>query len=206
MDLSTNDFPKTLDGDIEDIDVYIPCYKGIKIKHYGHIDNKRPVWYIVYIPSIGRSRNIRRAMDEAEIEYIDYFENDIEGEFKFQAKDMKVVAELLKAKTAGSSISPFSYKNLPKSDYYIENLEEYKEIINRVPKGDLLIIHRITKRFMNNILQKKYRRIDIESDMKKKCMSRQTKEYIHSMGEWNTYLKYLKKEIDIYYKEKQDDR
>lgn len=207
LDLSTNDFPRTPSGEIEDIDIYISCQYGNKIKCYGHIEKKRPVWLIAYIPSIGRARNIKKALDELGIEYIDYTENDIEADFKFKAKDIEEVAKLMKAKTSGAGISPNSVKNLPKSDYTIpvENLRPYKEITVVIPKGDILIISQITNRFMDEILSKKYKRIDIKSDMRKKCMARQIKEYIHSMGMWDEYLNYLKKEIDNYLKEKTNE-
>ena len=35
LDMSTNDFPRRPDGSIEDIDVYIACQYGNKIKCYG---------------------------------------------------------------------------------------------------------------------------------------------------------------------------
>lgn len=205
LDLSTNDFPRTHTGEIEDIDMYIACQYGNKIKCYGHIDNKKPVWLIAYVSSIGRARNIKKALDDQGVEYVDYIENDIEADFKFKAKDIEIVAKLLKAKTSGASISPNSVKNLPKSDYIIplENIEAYKEITASIPMSDILIISKITNRFMDDILAKKYKRIDINADMKKKCMARQIKEYIHSMGMWDEYLKYLKNEVEKYLKEKE---
>ena len=48
---------------------------------------------------------------------------------------------------------------------------------------------------MEKKIQKKYKRIDVPADMKRKKMSRQTKEYIHCMGEWDNFLDYMKKEI-----------
>ena len=207
IDLSTNDFPRTPKGEIEDIDIYISCQYGNKIKCYGHIDKKRPVWLIAYISSIGRARNIKKALDELNIEYIDYTENDIEVDFKFKAKDIEEVAKLMKARTSGANISPNSVKNLPKSDYTLplDDLNAYKEITASIDKGDILIIHQITSRFMDEILAKKYKRIDINSDMRKKCMARQTKEYIHSMGMWKEYLDYIEKEINKYLKEKSNE-
>lgn len=59
---------------------------------------------------------------------------------------------------------------------------------------------------MDEILAKKYKRIDINADMRKKCMARQTKEYIHSMNMCDEYLKYLKKEIPIYQKQLAEKR
>lgn len=203
LDLSTNDFPRKIDGSIEDIDIYIACQYGNKIMCYGHIDSKKPVWLTAYISSIGRARNIKKALDELGIEYVDYIENDIEADFKFKAKDIEEVAKLMKAKTSGANISPNSTKNLPKSDYTIslDNLNEYKKITSSIDKSDILIISQITNRFMDEILQKKYKRMDLKADMRKKCMARQIKEYIHSMGMWDEYLKYLKKEIPIYQKQ-----
>lgn len=210
LDESTMDFPRGLKGEIEDIDVYIACQGGNKIKTYGHIDGKRAVWLVAYIPSIGRARNIKKELDKLGIEYIDYYENDIEADFKFKAKDIEEVAKLLKAKTSGASISPFSTKNLPKAkdvEIPTDKIARYKEISARVDKGDLLIIHRITTSFLDDILQKRSKRrlgkeFDYKKDIKKKCMSRQVKEYIYVMDMWEEYLEYLDKEIDLYYTSK----
>lgn len=204
INLSTNDFPRRFDGSIEDIDAYIPCKYGIKIMHYGHLDGKRTVWYRAYIPSIMRGRNIAKKLDEQQIEYRQYCENDEEVDFLFKQTDMDVVAQLLKAKTIGKDTSCYSIKNLPKSDYNIpqEEINEYKTISSRVDKSDLLILSQITNSFLYDILAKKYRNIEIKSDIRSKCMSRQLKEYIHSIGEWNDYIDYLKKEINIFYKNK----
>lgn len=51
-DLSTNDFPRKLNGTLEDIDVYIDCQNGIQIFYYGHKKLE------AYIPSLGRGHNI----------------------------------------------------------------------------------------------------------------------------------------------------
>ena len=125
-------------------------------------------------------------------------EGDSEVSFRFNMNDMDFIAEYLQARTQGKNIRPFSTKNLPESDYIIpkENLDKYKEIVSVVPKEDILILSQITKDFMEKKLQKKYKRIDVPTDMKRKKMSRQTKEYIHSMGEWNNFLDYMEKEIN----------
>lgn len=204
IDLSINDFPRRFDGSIEDIDAYIPCKYGSKIMHYGHLDGKRTVWYRAYIPSIIRGRNIAKKLDEHHIEYRQYCENDEEVDFLFKQTDMDVVTQLLKAKTIGKDTACYSIKNLPKSDYNIpqKEINEYKVISARVEKSDLLILSQITNGFLYDIIAKKYRRIEVKSDIRKKCMSRQIKEYIHSMGEWENYLKYLSDEIDKFYIEK----
>lgn len=210
LDESTGDFPRGLKGELEDIDVYIACQGGNKIKTYGHIDGKKAVWLIAYIPSIGRARNIKKELDKLGIEYIDYIENDIEADFKFKAKDVEEVAKLLKARTSGASISPFSNKNLPKAknvEIPSGEIARYKEISARVDKGDLLIIHHITTSFLDDILQKKSKKrlgksFDYKKDIKKKYMSRQVKEYIYTMNFWEEYLEYLNKEIESFYSSK----
>lgn len=209
LDRNTNDIPRDYNGEIADgyDDIYISCQHGNKIYAYGHIGNTKPVWLVGYIPSLGRGHNIIKALKEKEVEYIDYKETDEEVEFKFKAKDIEVVAEIMKAKTAGADISPFSKRNLPKSDVKIptEKIAEYKEITSVVPKCDLLIISRLTSAFLDDILQKTLRKTtknksyDYKSDMKSLCMSRQSKEFIYIKGFWEEYLNYFKKEFEKIY-------
>ena len=206
LDKNTNDFIRDENGNIDkDMDIFISCQYGNKIFTYGHINNKKPVWLIGYIPSVGRGRNIIKALKKQNIEYIDYKESDEEVEFKFKASDVEKVAEFMKAKTSGANISPFSTKNLPKANIEIplDKIILYKEITNVIPKKDLLFIHRITNNFLDDVLQKKSKKTDknfsYKQDMKKLKMSRQTKEYIYTKGFWNEYLEYLKKEIKKQY-------
>ena len=208
IDQSTNDFPRNGDGSIIDNDIYIACQYGNKISLYGHKGNQKEVWLIAYIPSIGRGRNIKKALDEQSILYTDYLETDSEVEFHFKAKDIEPIAKLLKAKTSGANISPFSSKNLPKSKTEIpsEEIERYKEISAKVSKEDLLIIHKITQTFLSSVLEKKVKKsdksFDFKTDMKLMCLSRQTKEYIYKKGFWQEYLIYLQKEITKFYQTK----
>lgn len=206
LDKRTHDFPRKSDGMIEDIDIYIACQYGNKIYNYG-----RGV-LIAYIPSIIRGRNIKKSLDEQGILYTDYNETDKEVEFKFKAKDISKVATILKAKTNGAGISPFSKKNLPKSkcvEIPLNEIKRYKSISSRVEKGDLLIIHRFTNAFLDTILQKaikKYtRHFDYKTDMKSLCMARQIKEYIYLKGMWDEYLVYMGKEITKFYRNKNNN-
>ena len=205
LDQNTNDFPRDDMGNVEDVDVYISCQHGNKIFTYGHIDNKRPVWLLGYVPSIGRGHNVIKALKEKEIEIVDCIENDEEVEFKFKASDIDVVADVMKARTYGAGISPFSSKNLPKSDIEVplDKMALYKEIVSVVPKSDFLIISRLTSNFLEIVLQKKLRKsnkkYDYKSDMKSMCLSRQTKEFIYVKGFWDEYLNYLKKEFEKIY-------
>lgn len=210
LDKETNDFPRDPKGNIEESydDLYISCHYDNKIFVYGHDTNGR-VLLQAYIPSIGRGRNIKKALDEKCVPYTNYFETDEEVIFRFKPKDIEVVATLLKAKTNGANISPFSVRNLPKANVEIpsDQIERYKAVIDDVQQGDLLLIHRLTDAFLVNILNKKYKKetnkkFDYVQDMRKMKMGRMAKEYIYSKSMWEEYLAYLKKGIVKYYKNK----
>lgn len=215
VDESTNDFPRDTDGKLDTDDLYIKCANGSQIYHYGH------AILVAYVPSIGRGHNILRALGEEligvkaenKIPYDELYskllkegtireirETDEEIEFKFHSKNIELIAKYLKPQTSGSSISPFSTKNLPKSDYTIpvEDLEEYREITVDISKDDILIISQITRSFLTVQLPKNkaYKSKDIKADMKLKKLK--GKEYIHSIGMWSEYLNYLKKEISTW--------
>lgn len=210
IDQNTNDFPRDERGNIDSDDVYIKCAYGNQIYHYGHST------LMAYIPSLGRGHNILYALGkelcgiEDRIQYDELYslleqqgkiwdivENDKEIEFKFSAKDIELIAKYLKPQTGGANISPFSSRNLPKRKYDIGSmdLQEYRKIINKIPKGNILIIKNLTSQFLSDILKKDkaYRRVDVNADMKKKMLK--GKEYIHYIGKWNEYIKYLKEHI-----------
>jgi phosphopantothenoylcysteine synthetase/decarboxylase len=207
LDEVYHDLPRDNGGNIshEEVELYIACKYGNKITEYGKDQSNRMVLR-AYIPSIGRGRNIKKALDAKGIPYTNYLETDEEIEFRFKAKDITPIAELMKVKTAGADISPFSTKNLPKSDVEIPTaeIERYKAITAEVQKADLLIIHRITSDFLSNILEKKYKKLegkqfDLSTDMKKMKMSRMAKEYIYTKNMWDEYLDFLKKKINEFY-------
>lgn len=215
LDLELNDVPRDENGIIDPSydDIYIKCSGNAQIYHVGRST------LCAYIPSIGRGHNILIAIAKElklvqdESIYRDYdslysvlnanktifdiMENDEEIEFKFNAKDIELIAKYLKPQTSGADISPFSSRNFPKSSYTILSMEieEYNEIISSVSKDNKLQIGLITKRFITNILakDKAYKTIDIKTDMRKKCLK--GKEYIHSMGYWDKYLIYLRKSL-----------
>ena len=187
LDKVTHDFPRDKSGEIveEYNDLYISCQHGNKIYVYGHKDgNGKVVWLTAYIPSLRRGRNIKEELDKKNAEYTDYFESDSEVTFDFKAKDVDMIAELLKAKVNGANISPFSVKNLPKSNLTLPNelMEEYKEISAIVQKNDILVLHKITTEFLASKLEKKYKAFDkkfnYKTDMKKNLLSRDPKTYI----------------------------
>lgn len=102
---------------------------------------------------------------------------------------------LLKPRTSGASISPFSSKNLPKSNYTIpeSDLTEYKSVISDVPKNELLSICHTSNNFIKTLITKQNPIENIKADMKLKGLK--GKEYIHSIGQWGNYINYLRKEL-----------
>lgn len=218
LDQFTNDFPRTDDDGIDPSydDIYIKCANDSQIYHYGKSI------LVAYIPSIGRGHNILIAIakelnlisestDSRDYENLySLLENDgtvfgireydSEIEFKFNAKNIEMITKFLKPQTFGADISPFSPRNLPKAEYEIphKDLTLYKQIIDSVPQNNKLSINIITKEFMANIMSKDklYREINMKSHMRQ--MMLKPKEYIHSMGYWDKYIKYLSKELKEY--------
>lgn len=230
--LETFQFPRKLNGNYEDIDIYIDCSNGIQISYYG----KRGE-LTAYIPSLGRGRNIIKAIysdfikDINETPYVETIEKedkktselitthsfnyealyadtelnklitniketDEEVLFRFRWDKMEQFEKYFKPKTSAASRSPFSTKNLPKSDYEIpeEDLIKYKEVTSKLPKEKVLYVGHLTNDYIKSLANKKNKLEDIKDDMKRKCMK--AKEYIHFIGKWNDYLKHLEKEIE----------
>lgn len=188
-DIKTNQFPRKLNGSFEDIDMYIACQKNIKIFYYGKSLLE------VYIPSKQRGRNIiKNVQDELGNDIIfNIEETDSEVLFKFHSKNMDKLEKYLRPKTSGANISPFSTRNLPQNKTYkipCEELEAYKEIIKNIPQNRILELTHRTNNFIKNLVTKKVSWENIKSDMALKGLK--GKEYIHSIGEWDKYIDYLK--------------
>lgn len=126
----------------------------------------------------------------------DIQESDEELTFKFKANKIDMLEKYFKFKTSAADRSPFSTKNLPKSNYSIpdEDLLAYKNIISKLPKEHVLKIGHITNEFIQSLVNKKNTIENIKNDMKLKCLK--NKEYIHSINKWQDYIKYLKQEVD----------
>lgn len=206
----TNDFPRDENGGIdEDTGVYITCQYGSKIWYWGLNESRRAVLG-AYIPSLGRGRNIKKAMKKEKINFFNYDESDEEVIFFFPATEIEKIAELIKPKTSGANISPFSNRNLPKADVEIpiEKIEEYKKISSRVGKSDMLVIKNANNAFLSDILEKtlkkqlKDKKFSYKEDMRKLKMSRQVKEYIYVKNMFDDYLNYLDNAVTEYYNNK----
>ena len=188
---TTNDWNRKLDGSLEDIDLYIACKSGIKVFYYGSSILE------AYIPSKGRGRNLKKEIDKINQNLIfDYTETDSEVLFKFHYKNSNTILPLLSPRTSGAGISPYSTKNLPKSSYVIpeEDLAEYKKIVSKIQPEHVLTITHITNNFIKGLATKKNSIENIKSDMKLKCLK--GKEYIHSIGKWEDYLKFLEEGVN----------
>ncbi len=148
-----------------------------------------------------RGRNIIKAIEKDLgkniIQYIQ--QSDSEVFFRFHAKYIKDLEVYLKPVKNGANISPFSNNNLPKTKYTIpdEDLYTYKEITSILPQNRLIDIAHITKNYIKTLINKKISMEDITLDMAKKGLK--GKEYIHSIGKWEDYLSYLKKELNNKY-------
>lgn len=215
IDLNTNDFPRDINGHIEDCNTYIKCANNAKIFHYGRNILE------CYVPSIGRGRNMLKGIGAEkglDIEsygnpfnyskfykdlennkvVFDIYESDEEIGWKFQAKDIELIAKYMKPQTSGAKISPFSPKNLPKRQYDIAKaqIEEYKRILDDANLDDKLVVGRITSEFIMRIIpkkHKKYAKTDMKALMKKEMLK--GKEFIHSIGLWDEYMDFLRKEL-----------
>ena len=152
-----------------------------------------------YIPSLIRGHNIIKSINEnfGQDKIFDIEEIDSEVLFKFKTKDADNIIPLLKPRTSGANISPFSSKNLPQNkDYKIpdEGLVKYKSIVSKIPKERILDITHTTQKYIKSLITKSNTLDDIKSDMALKCLK--GKEYIHSIGAWDKYIDYLRKEFE----------
>ena len=201
IDQETNDFPRTPSGDVEeDLEIYITCQHGNRIYAYG-TDGHKEMQLAAYIPSLGRGRNIRKAMDKEKIEYYAYDETDEEVRFLFSAKDIEKVASLLKVKTGGANISPMSKRNLPKDKSIQipdEDMKRYKDITSSLGKDKMFSIKSVNKSFMDNVLAKRLKEnprarkpFDYKADMRRLMLAGKTREYIWVKGLWKEYVDYL---------------
>lgn len=201
IDQETNDFPRTPNGDVEeDLEIYITCQHGSKIYAYG-TDGHKEMQLAAYVPSLGRGRNVRKAMDKEKIEYYAYDETDEEVRFFFSSNDIEKVAKLLKAKISGANISPMSKRNLPKNNNVIipdDDITAYRNATSSINSSNMARLTSINKVFMDDVLAKRLKEnprarkpFDYNADMRKLMLAGKTKEYIWVKGLWKEYVDYL---------------
>lgn len=184
-------FPRKLNGTYEDIDCYIDCYKKVKIFYYGKSVLE------AYIPSIIIGHNIINSIQKELGDIIfNIEENDSEVLFHFKSKDMDQLEKYLKPKTSGANISPFSSKNLPKNKTYkipYEDLVAYKNIIQRIGKNRVIELTHATNDYIKSLVTKNNTWENIKSDMALNGLT--GKNYVHLIGKWDDYIKFLEKQL-----------
>lgn len=198
-DLSTNDFVRDADGELDESfgDFYLSGRSGIEIKHCVGSE------LACYIPKLQLGNNILKSYYEKMIG--DYGKKSIpiivaelmenkyingcdilstEVFFTFDAKHLDELAPIVKLKTAGATISPFSVRNLPRKPYTIpqQDMDKYKKA-----KGELtgLQISRLQDAFISERCDK-----DFKPKMKKEMLK--ANQYIHKIGLWDDYCKWIK--------------
>ena len=204
IDQNTNDYCRDINGELcNPYDIYIKCANSIKVSHYG-----RDILE-VYIPSIGRGRNILRTIEEDKLSDLIFDVRQTDGEvlFKVRDKNLEKIINFLKPQTSGASISPFSSRNLKinKYQYTNEQIEEYKQITASINKEDSLYLSRLNNKFLTDIICKKHKNnlTKIKADMKLKQLK--IKDYIYAEGYEKEYLQFLNKEIKEYENNKNKD-
>lgn len=195
IDQRTNDYCRDKHGNLcNNNDIYIECYNGIRIYHYG-----RDV-LLAYIPSLIRGRNLIKNEDIKQYVF-DIEESDSEVLFKFKDINLSKIISYMKPYTSGVNTSPVSPKLLPKKKYQYtaSQIEAYKKITASIDKKDALVISKINKEFLSNVLPKKLRlKPDaIKDDMKR--LQLKGRDYIYEKGQEEEYLKYLKKRLEEIY-------
>ena len=120
---------------------------------------------------------------------------DEEVLFKFRYKDMDKLIDILKPSTVACNRSPFSTKNLQKSDYKIpdDDLERYKNITSNLPQNELITLVHISNRFLTTLNLSQKKQEEMKCEMKRLGMK--CKEYYHYIHKWNEYLDYLEEEL-----------
>lgn len=72
-------------------------------------------------------------------------------------------------------------------------MQSYKDILENIPENERLSIGIITNNFIKSLTTKRNPIENIKADMRLKGLK--GKEYIHSIGQWDRYIKFLKENI-----------
>lgn len=191
------DYVRDEDGDIApDYDeLYIPCAYDGKIKHtytdsvLAYFTDKKSTYKKV----VGQleEKRIEYNIDDSEEEFIIYF-NDV---------DMNKVAKIVGAQTKGKKVSPL--ETIKKSQ---TEKKEKTEVINyKIPINDLQLYYRTLSPIKNKEMKKAFKNTITDSFVqtlsdrffytKRDKMQMTTQEYIHYIGKWKDYIKYIKEKI-----------
>lgn len=111
---------------------------------------------------------------------------------------MKKLEKYIIPKTSGANISPFSSKNLPKNKSYKipeDDLKDYENILVNIGQKRIIELTHITKNYLKSLVTKNNTWENMKADMAVKGLS--GKNYIHSIGKWDEYIKYLSEGLGI---------
>lgn len=191
LDLSLDDFPTDENGKLEESfeDLYIPCKRGV-IKHT-YLGNDILAWCCY--DKIVTGKNVIKELKDAYKKTFD-FDSEIDGNdvfVYFNAKDIDKIAKVVSPRTSGAKIKWNSNKNLPKADYEVpsNDLDELNSLLCNLDKQQKMLFSKdCNNHFIeDNKLKDEYKNSRMKS-----------KEFIHSKGLWDKYLKYVKKELEAY--------
>ena len=207
----THDFVRDKNGNIHpDYDeLYIECNYGGKIKH-SYKEDILSYWtdkISTYKSTLNKFKEnkIKYQLEDAGEEYIIYF-NDA---------DMDKVAKLVGAKTLGKKIKPFDEKNIPDriivepsksvepiviSVYKIppDDMKPYYSAISPLPgKSEKMQLVKQTLVDFDAVIKKSK---GIDPVKEKEKLNINPKEYIHSIGMWDEYIKFLKNAVEESFK------
>lgn len=79
-------------------------------------------------------------------------------------------------------------------------MDKHIDITKVLEKNEMILLTKLIRQFDSTTQAKKGKTYDINAERKLSCLS--GKEYIHSIGLFDDYLKFLHKMILIYQKEK----
>ena len=133
-DLATKEFVRDRNGNFQTYhDISIDCkrYSGgmSKIYHYG---KSILIGYLPCQPVF--ATNLIKQMQKKGVEIISIDVYDGEVDFKFNAKYLDIVAEVMEVRTSHKNRSPFSVKNLPR-----EKMKSYKPVDTRYNEMEQMI-------------------------------------------------------------------
>lgn len=191
LDLATQDFPRDETGAIDDSyeDLYIPCSRGkCVIKHTYDQDKLAACFY----NKVSTARNVFKEI-KGKYKNIDVELEEVgeDGMIYFYDADIKKVATILRPKKSGASIKWYSNKNLPKREY-------------KIPAADFARYNNITKdldrtqkmQFGKKLVAEVLGKNNLKEKQKLSRLS--AKEYIHSIGMWEDFIKAAEEEIKNY--------
>lgn len=194
LDSDTNDFPRNEDGSIDESfeDLYIPCKKGV-IKHTYKDNDILAICLYDKQPSVAKNlfKEIKGKYKDINIE-LDLDGND--SYIYFNANDIKKIGTIIKPRTSGASIKWNSNKNLPKVGYEIpeKDLTLLNNLIKDMDRTEkMLFMKNINNEFLESISTKKCNQ---KEEMKNSRMK--AKEYIHSIGKWSKYIKFISDKLE----------